>query len=58
MKKLYEKIIDNNCQECPACRSVTGQGYYICSKLNMELGYDDDNLPIPKCCPLKDAIKT
>jgi hypothetical protein len=55
MKKLYEEIIDGNCQKCPACHSVTGQGYYECSRLGMNLGYDDDYIAIPSECPLKDV---
>jgi len=56
-KKLYTKIINNNCHQCPECHHATGQGYYYCRK-NVSLGaeaYNDDFIPIPQNCPLKDV---
>ena len=53
MKKLYQKIIDNNCHQCPECFQANGSESYNCGRTFKRVGFDDDNIPIPKFCPLK-----
>jgi hypothetical protein len=50
--KLFTKVI-STCAECPNCIPFGGSGF-VCQAINKHLGFDEDNLPIPKRCPLRE----
>lgn len=58
MKKVYEKVINDNCHECPECLVESGVGKYrYCGRTMKSLKGDAYNIPIPKICPLKKLKK-